>query len=59
MDSESEHSAGRDQPSAAMALGPQLIGIPSADAAQKTAPISAENAVDVHSKVNGKIMRLR
>ncbi len=79
MDSESERSAGRDQPSgheprqsfgspesrrqflkqftvtsAAMALGPQLIGIPSADAAQKTAPISAENALDVHLKVNGK-----
>ena len=84
MDSESERSAGRDQPSgdeagqsfgnpesrrqflkqftvtsAAMALGPQLISISSANAAEKTAPISAENAVDVHLKVNGKDYALK
>jgi xanthine dehydrogenase YagT iron-sulfur-binding subunit len=45
--------------SAAMALGPQLIGIPSANAAEKTAPTSAENAVDVHLKVNGKDYALK
>jgi xanthine dehydrogenase YagT iron-sulfur-binding subunit len=84
MDSESERSAGRDQPrgdetgqsfnrpetrrqflkqftvtSAAMTLGPQLIGISSARAAEKPVPISAENAVDVHLKVNGKDYALK
>ena len=84
MDSESERSAGRDQPSgdeagqsfgspesrrqflkqftvtsAAMALGPQLISISSANAAEKTAPITAENAVDVHLKINGKDYALK
>src|SRR5207253_2486266 len=84
MDSESERSAGRDQPSgdetgqsfgspetrrhflkqftvtsAAMALGSQLISSSSAHAAEKTAPISAENAVDVHLKVNGKDYALK
>jgi xanthine dehydrogenase YagT iron-sulfur-binding subunit len=84
MDGESEHSAGRDQPSgdetgqsfrspetrrqflkqftvtsAAMALGPQLINIPSVNAAEKTAPVTAENAVDVHLKVNGKDYALK
>jgi len=84
MDSESERSAGRDQPSgdetgqsfgspetrrhflkqftvtsAAMALGSQLISSSSANAAEKTAPISAEGAVDVHLKVNGKDYALK
>jgi xanthine dehydrogenase YagT iron-sulfur-binding subunit len=84
MDSESERSAGRDQPggdeagqsfgspesrrqflkqftvtSAAMALGPQLISISSANAAEKIAPVSAENAVDVHLKINGKDYALK
>ena len=84
MDSESERSAGRDQPSgnkpeqsfgspetrrqflkkfsvtsAAMTLGPQLIGISSAPAAEKTAQVAAENAVDVQLKVNGKDYRLK
>jgi xanthine dehydrogenase iron-sulfur cluster and FAD-binding subunit A len=45
--------------SAAMALGPQLISISSANAAEKTAPVSAENAVDVHLKVNGKDYALK
>jgi len=45
--------------SAAMALGPQLISISSANAAEKTAPISAENAVDVHLKINGKDYALK
>ena len=40
--------------SAAMTLGPRLIGISSASAAEKTAGTSVENAVDVHLKVNGK-----
>jgi xanthine dehydrogenase YagT iron-sulfur-binding subunit len=84
MESESERSAGRDQPSgdetersfgspetrrqflkqftvtsAAMALGPQLISIPSVNAAEKTAPVTAENAVDVRLKVNGKDYALK
>jgi xanthine dehydrogenase YagT iron-sulfur-binding subunit len=84
MDSESERSAGRNQPSgdetgqslggpetrrqflkqftvtsAAMALGPQLISISSTNAAEKTAPVSAENAVDVRLKVNGKDYALK
>jgi len=33
--------------SAALTLGPQLIGGSSASAAEKTAPVTAENAVDV------------
>src|SRR5205085_4689330 len=45
--------------SAAMTLGPQLIGVASAHAAEKTASISVENAVDVHLKVNGKDYALK
>jgi xanthine dehydrogenase YagT iron-sulfur-binding subunit len=45
--------------SAAMTLGPKLIGISSAHAAEKTATVSAENAVDVHLKVNGKDYALK
>jgi xanthine dehydrogenase YagT iron-sulfur-binding subunit len=45
--------------SAAMALGPQLISTSSANAAEKTAPVSAENAVDVHLRVNGKDYALK
>ena len=84
MDSESERSAGRDEPgghepgqsfrnletrrqflkqftvtSAAMTLGPQLAGISSVQAAEKTATVSAENAVDVQLKVNGKVYPLK
>ncbi len=84
MDSESERSAGGDQPSgdntrksfgnpetrrqflkqftvtsAAMTLGPQLVGISSSQAAEKAAQVTAENAVDVHLKVNGKDYRLK
>jgi xanthine dehydrogenase YagT iron-sulfur-binding subunit len=84
MDSESERSAGRDQPrghetgqsfgspgtrrhflkqftvtSAAMTLGPQLAGLSPAQAAEKTAQVAPENAVDVHLKVNGKDYRLK
>src|SRR3977135_2874547 len=84
MDSGSERSAGRDQPSgnkpeqsfgspetrrqflkkfsvtsAAMTLGPQLIGISSAPAAEKTAQVAAKNAVYVQLKVNGKDYRLK
>jgi xanthine dehydrogenase YagT iron-sulfur-binding subunit len=40
--------------SAAMTLGPRLIGISSASAAEKTAETTVENAVDVHLRVNGK-----
>jgi xanthine dehydrogenase YagT iron-sulfur-binding subunit len=40
--------------SAAMTLGPQLISISSANAAEKATGASMENAVDVHLKVNGK-----
>jgi xanthine dehydrogenase YagT iron-sulfur-binding subunit len=84
MDSESERSAGRDEPgghetgksfrnletrrqflkqftvtSAAMTLGPQLVSIASAQVAEKTATVTAENAVDVQLKVNGKEYRLK
>lgn len=84
MDSESERSAGRDEPSgdktgqsfrsletrrqflkqftvtsAAMTLGPHLAGISSVQAAEKTATVTAENAVDVQLKVNGKDYRLK
>jgi xanthine dehydrogenase YagT iron-sulfur-binding subunit len=40
--------------SAAVTLGPRLISISSANAAEKTAGVSVENAVDVHLKINGK-----
>ena len=40
--------------SAALTLGPQLVDVSSAGAAEKTAPVSAENAVAVRLKVNGK-----
>jgi len=40
--------------SAAMTLGPRLISISSANAAEETAGASVENAVDVHLKINGK-----
>src|ERR1700719_5286084 len=45
--------------SAAMTLGPQLVGISSVQAAEKTATVTAENAVDVQLKVNGKDYRLK
>jgi xanthine dehydrogenase YagT iron-sulfur-binding subunit len=45
--------------SAAMTLGPQLVSISSAHAAEKTAAVIAENAVDVHFKVNGKDYALK
>src|SRR5438477_4893899 len=45
--------------SAAMTLGPRLIGISSASAAEKTAEPAVENAVDVHLKVNGKDYALK
>jgi xanthine dehydrogenase YagT iron-sulfur-binding subunit len=45
--------------SAALTLGPQLASMSSAHAAEKTAPISAENAVDVRLKVNGKDYALK
>jgi xanthine dehydrogenase YagT iron-sulfur-binding subunit len=45
--------------SAAMTFGPQLISISSANAAEKTAPVTAENAVDVHLRVNGKDYALK
>jgi xanthine dehydrogenase YagT iron-sulfur-binding subunit len=45
--------------SAAMTLGPHLVGASSAPAAEKTPPVSAENAVDVHLKVNGKDYALK
>lgn len=45
--------------SAAMTLGPQLAGISSVQAAEKTATVTAENAVDVHLKVNGKDYQLK
>jgi xanthine dehydrogenase YagT iron-sulfur-binding subunit len=44
---------------AALTLGRQLIGGSSARAAEKTAPITAENAVDVRLKVNGKDYALK
>jgi xanthine dehydrogenase YagT iron-sulfur-binding subunit len=40
--------------SAAMTLGPRLISISSANAAEETAGAGVENAVDVHLKINGK-----
>jgi xanthine dehydrogenase YagT iron-sulfur-binding subunit len=40
--------------SAAITLGPRLISIWSANAAEETAEASVENAVDVHLKINGK-----
>jgi xanthine dehydrogenase YagT iron-sulfur-binding subunit len=42
-----------------MTLGPQLIGGSLVSAAEKTAPVTAENAVDVHLKVNGKDYALK
>ena len=45
--------------SAAMTLGPRLIGISSASAAEKTAESTVENAVDVRFKVNGKQYALK
>jgi xanthine dehydrogenase YagT iron-sulfur-binding subunit len=45
--------------SAAMTLGPRLIGISSASAAEKTAAAAVENAVGVHLKVNGKDYALK
>ncbi len=45
--------------SAALTLGPQLVDVSSAGAAEKTAPVSAENAVDVRLKVNGKDYALK
>jgi len=45
--------------SAAMTLGPRLIGISSATAAEKTAETTLENAVEVHLKVNGKDYALK
>ena len=45
--------------SAALTLGPQLIGGSSASAAEKTAPVTAENAVDVRLKINGKDYALK
>ena len=45
--------------SAAMTLGPRLIGISSASAAEKTAETTLENAVEVHLKVNGKDYALK
>jgi xanthine dehydrogenase YagT iron-sulfur-binding subunit len=45
--------------SAALTLGPQLASMSSAQAAEKPAPISAENAVDVRLKVNGKDYALK
>ena len=40
--------------SAVITLGPRLISIWSANAAEETAEASVENAVDVHLKINGK-----
>src|SRR5882762_9774910 len=45
--------------SAAMTLGPRLIGISSASPAEKTAAAGVENAVGVHLKVNGKDYALK
>jgi xanthine dehydrogenase YagT iron-sulfur-binding subunit len=45
--------------SAAMTLGPRLIGISSAETAGKTAGPIVENAVDVHLKINGKDYALK
>jgi xanthine dehydrogenase YagT iron-sulfur-binding subunit len=45
--------------SAALTLGPQLVGASSASVAEKTAPVTAENAVDVRLKVNGKDYTLK
>src|SRR5438105_14026120 len=45
--------------SAAMTLGPRLIGVSSAAQAEKPAGTSVENAVDVHLKVNGKDYALK
>src|SRR3989440_5620257 len=45
--------------SAAMTLGPRLIGISSASPAEKTAETTVENAVDVKLKVNGKDYALK
>src|SRR5438105_9513811 len=45
--------------SAAMTLGPRLIGISSASAAEKAAETTLENAVEVHLKVNGKDYALK
>src|SRR5437588_7026102 len=45
--------------SAAMTLGPRLIGISSASAAEKTTETTLENAVEVHLKVNGKDYALK
>ncbi|MEY2438823.1 MAG: xanthine dehydrogenase YagT iron-sulfur-binding subunit [Verrucomicrobiota bacterium] len=39
---------------AAITLGPRLIGISSANAAEKTAGGSVKSTVDVHLKINGK-----
>src|ERR1700736_1701491 len=44
---------------AAMTLGPQLASISSAQGTENAAPVSAENAADVHLKVNGKDYRLK
>ena len=45
--------------SAAMTLGPRLISVSSAAPAEKPAGVAAENAVDVHLKVNGKDYALK
>jgi xanthine dehydrogenase YagT iron-sulfur-binding subunit len=47
--------------SAAMSLGPRLLGVSSASAAEKTAGAGAnvENAVDVRLKINGKDYALK
>jgi xanthine dehydrogenase YagT iron-sulfur-binding subunit len=45
--------------SAVITLGPRLISISSANAAEKTAGGSVESAVDVHLKINGKDYALK
>jgi xanthine dehydrogenase YagT iron-sulfur-binding subunit len=45
--------------SAAMTLGPRLMSISSAGAAETQAGASVENAVDVHLKINGKVYSLK
>ena len=45
--------------SAAMTLGPRLMSISSASAAENPAEASVENAADVHLKVNGKVYSLK
>jgi xanthine dehydrogenase YagT iron-sulfur-binding subunit len=45
--------------SAAITLGPKLMGFSSAIAAQPSALTSAEDAVDVHLKINGKDYALK